>query len=628
MSAEISYQGFESGVGTFANASGNTGAFAQTTVGAITGTKAYGESSLVDGDIAINSTAVPNDVCIQFSQPALVGGGGRSIIQPILRASDGNGTNCYVADINLATGALVIYEKTGSAYNPVTWTSGGTISPISSGNIGVKFQAQGTTFSLKVWALSGSEPGSFSGIATDSTHAAGKVGLRSAFGGGYSGQVATIDDFYVGDPGATFPGPTTGTVTGSASGTVGISETFTLNITGDGGGAKAWTGTPVLTLSGSASGTITQFSAFGAASSGTASILWTGAGTASVNATFPDSLAAGSAQAVTVSAGSSPAVSPTSATINQLATQTITASNFTGGSVTWSSSDTTVATVNSSGVVTARAKAGTATITATGVSNGAQTATCAVTVPAVSVSISPSPVTLAQGASQTFTATVTGTTNTAVTWSRSGAGTVDSSGHYTAPSADGSDTVTATSSADGTKSATASITISSVVTAAITSIWNAGPGYTGQTGTARVEWTDASGNEVQSATTNGIAERSGTGIYRANFGAAALGQTYIANWDMGAGSGVYYSEAVAAFPSKAGYALAANGLDSIAITDPGPVATHTTFARIIVATYRALWRKATQTNSVWTRYADDGITVNSTSSLSDDGVTQTIGTFT
>jgi hypothetical protein len=78
----------------------------------------------------------------------------------------------------------------------------------------------------------------------------------------------------------------------------------------------------------------------------------------------------------------------------------------------------------------------------------------------VSVSVSVSPQTAAlQPAQQTqFTAAVSGTTNTAVTWKTSG-GTVTSSGLYTAPSLNGTYTVTATSAADSTKSASANITV-------------------------------------------------------------------------------------------------------------------------------------------------------------------------
>ena len=80
--------------------------------------------------------------------------------------------------------------------------------------------------------------------------------------------------------------------------------------------------------------------------------------------------------------------------------------------------------------------------------------------PSVSVSISPATATVQSGKTQQFTATVTGSSNTAVTWTATG-GAVSSSGLYTAGSTAGSFTVTATSAADATKSATASVTIAS-----------------------------------------------------------------------------------------------------------------------------------------------------------------------
>jgi hypothetical protein len=80
-------------------------------------------------------------------------------------------------------------------------------------------------------------------------------------------------------------------------------------------------------------------------------------------------------------------------------------------------------------------------------------------VAAVSVTLSDASVTLGAGQTYQLTATVTGTSNTAVTWSLSGCtgancGTISSTGLYTAPSvlpAAASGTVTATSQADATK---------------------------------------------------------------------------------------------------------------------------------------------------------------------------------
>ena len=77
----------------------------------------------------------------------------------------------------------------------------------------------------------------------------------------------------------------------------------------------------------------------------------------------------------------------------------------------------------------------------------------------VSVSISPSSASLTEGASKQFTATVTGSSNTAVTWTATG-GTISSSGLFVAGSSAGSFAVTATSAADQTKSANAPVTIS------------------------------------------------------------------------------------------------------------------------------------------------------------------------
>lgn len=343
MSAEISVQNFDAltigALAGFVNASGNTGTFGVTATGAISGTKAFGPATLNDGDIAIYNTAVANDICIQYSQPILAGGGGRSIIGPLLRSSDTNGTNAYALDIVPTTGAITLYKKTGAAFTPISWATGGTITPIASGNVVSKIEAQGSAIRVKVWAMGSTEPGPFSGTATDATYGSGKIGLRTGFGAGYSGQVASIDDFYVGDPGATFPGPTTGTVTGLGVATVGTSEIFTLTITGDGGSSPPWSGTPTLTLSDPTAGTITQFSAFLSASSGTASILWSKTGTYTVNATFPDSLVAGSSQSVVVTSGVSPTIctitGPGTATVGTPITMTATLNNAAGlGGVT------------------------------------------------------------------------------------------------------------------------------------------------------------------------------------------------------------------------------------------------------------------------------------------------------
>lgn len=80
----------------------------------------------------------------------------------------------------------------------------------------------------------------------------------------------------------------------------------------------------------------------------------------------------------------------------------------------------------------------------------------------VSVEVTPSTVTLCASATQTFTATVSHASNTAVTWSATG-GSITSGGVYTAP-VSGTDTVRATSVADATKYGEAAVTVSSYAT--------------------------------------------------------------------------------------------------------------------------------------------------------------------
>lgn len=80
----------------------------------------------------------------------------------------------------------------------------------------------------------------------------------------------------------------------------------------------------------------------------------------------------------------------------------------------------------------------------------------------VVVQVTPSPVSLRPSGSQLFQATVTGTANTAVTWSvrEPAGGSIDGSGNYTAPVSEGTFTVVATSVADTSKSGAAVVVVS------------------------------------------------------------------------------------------------------------------------------------------------------------------------
>ena len=154
-------------------------------------------------------------------------------------------------------------------------------------------------------------------------------------------------------------------------------------------------------------------------------------------------------------------------------TATVSPDNATDRTVTWSSSDTDVATVDTNGKVSAVA-AGTATITVTATNGTVDTsddkeATCVVTVNAAApsvvsvtgVEINKTSTTLTVGGTETLTATVNpgDATDKTVTWSsdNTSVATVDANGKVTAVAA-GTATITVTTT-DGRKTATCSVTV-------------------------------------------------------------------------------------------------------------------------------------------------------------------------
>jgi hypothetical protein len=78
--------------------------------------------------------------------------------------------------------------------------------------------------------------------------------------------------------------------------------------------------------------------------------------------------------------------------------------------------------------------------------------------PGVVVTVSPNPASVQSGKTQPFSAAVTGTSNTAVTWSATG-GTITAGGVFTAGATAGKYSVTATSVADNSKSGSAVVTV-------------------------------------------------------------------------------------------------------------------------------------------------------------------------
>ncbi len=124
----------------------------------------------------------------------------------------------------------------------------------------------------------------------------------------------------------------------------------------------------------------------------------------------------------------------------------------------------------------------------------------------ISVSISPTSASIQAGATQQFIATVTGSSNTGITWSATG-GSVSGSGLYTAPGTAGTYTVKAISAADGTKSATATVAVTAAppqIAVSPTSLsFGSIVANTSSTQTLKVSNTGGSNLSITSATVSG-----------------------------------------------------------------------------------------------------------------------------
>src|ERR1022692_3381563 len=224
----------------------------------------------------------------------------------------------------------------------------------------------------------------------------------------------------------------------------GATQQFTATVTGTTNTAVTWS---------ASCGTVTASGLYTAP---------TAAGSCSVTATSQaDTTKSASATVAVTTPVVAVSISPTSASMLISGTQQFTA-YITGTSntaVTWS---TTGGTVSTNSLYSAPATAGTYTVTATSQADTTKSASAivAVTTPVVAVSISPTSASMLISGTQQFTAYITDTSNTALTWSATG-GTVSTNGLYSAPATAGTYTVTATSVADTTKSATASVTVTS-----------------------------------------------------------------------------------------------------------------------------------------------------------------------
>ncbi|WP_285727237.1 hypothetical protein, partial [Geothrix rubra] len=214
----------------------------------------------------------------------------------------------------------------------------------------------------------------------------------------------------------------------------------------------------------------------------------------------------------------------------------------------------------------------------------------------IAVAVNPSSSRIGPGDTLSLTATVTGTTDTSVTWSVDGfqdgnatVGTLTGSGStvtYTAPAAAGTHSVTATSNADSTKKASAAITIQAGVLVTVTpgsatlnsaATLTLTAAVTGTTNTA-VTWT-VDGVPNGSTTVGALAVTGNSAVYTAPLasGAHTVTATSVADPTQ---SGSSTLTVQAATTSVTGVIVAPNGV----LGNPGTLAAPTTLegARTII----------------------------------------------
>ena len=288
----------------------------------------------------------------------------------------------------------------------------------------------------------------------------------------------------------------------SSTVTAGATQQFTATVTGSSNTAVTWSLSGP-GCSGTACGTISGGGLYSAPSSvpslATLQVIATSVADPTKTASASVTLAA--AAAVLLS------INPTSATVPTASVDSFTAivSGTSNTAVAWSLAGTgcsgsscgSLSTSSTSAVYAAPVVAPSppiVTVKATSVADPSKSATASVTiVPVVVVTVTPTNTSVVTGATQQLSASVTGTTNTAVTWTLQGAGcsgaacgTISTTGLYTAPSAAPSPpnvTVIATSSADSSKTGSASVAILSANST------NSSFGFAIPTGHPRLFWT-------------------------------------------------------------------------------------------------------------------------------------------
>jgi hypothetical protein len=338
-------------------------------------------------------------------------------------ARDGEGVTVIVepSSVTLAPEASTAFEATviGSSDLGVTWTVTGGAFVVHASGVEITYTAPAVEGEFEVTATSTADP-SESATAVVTVVPASSVSLS------LSPAAVTLA------PGTTQP--------------------FTATVVGTSDTSVTWAAT-----CGSVAGTGSTVTYTAPASEGTCTVTATSVADPSADASATVTIEVVPAATV--------AITPSAATLAPGGTHAFTAtvSGLADTSVTWAATCGSIAGAGSTVTYTAPGSEGTCTVTATSVADPSESASATVTVATteqVTVSVTPSSAILRIGRSETFTSSVTGTSNTAVTWSATGGTFVgETAVVYTAPDTLGAYTLTATSVADPSKSASATIDV-------------------------------------------------------------------------------------------------------------------------------------------------------------------------
>lgn len=381
----------------FVNANLNDFTLQSTSPAIDAGTSTFGLPTLdLDENTRIQGSAVDMG-CYEYSGSTISVTG--VTLSPTSASINVNGTQQLSASISPSNATNQNVSWSSSNASIATVNSSGLVTGVSAGSatITVTTQDGNKTATCAVTVTSGSTT-SYSVFTTQTPATSGTDGpyeLGMKFQSSSDGTITKIRYYKVNDE----DGSHTGRIW-SSSGTQLASVSFSGETSS--GWQEATLGTPLNILANTTYVvTVNSNSAYGATNNGLQSVVSNGPlssiadgsnGIYGTINTFPTNSWQNSnyfRDVVFVSGSSTVAVtgvsvSPTSASLDvdgtQQLTATISPSNATNQNVTWSSSNSSVATVNSNGLVTAIA-AGSATITVT-TEDGNKTATCAVTVTA------------------------------------------------------------------------------------------------------------------------------------------------------------------------------------------------------------------------------------------------------